>query len=128
MAVDINNELKKSIEKTNVYKTYREYKKDYDELKKKSGDSQELANKKLKQPIDKFVKWRKKHTTTTKTLTDELIKQLKQIKGSGLETDTLIKRIFVNSLKKIKPEIKTILIDELKKFYLVVIYNHIRLI
>ena len=115
MAVDINNELKKSIEKTNVYKTYREYKKDYDELKKKSGDSQELANKKLKQPIDKFVKWRKKHTTTTKTLTDELIKQLKQIKGSGLETDTLIKRIFVNSLKKIKPEIKTILIDELKK-------------
>ena len=115
MAVDINNELKKSIEKTNVYKTYREYKKDYDELKKKSGDSQELANKKLKQPIDKFVKWRKKHTTTTKTLTDELIKQLKQIKGSGLETDTLIKRIFVNSLKKIKPEIKTILIEELKK-------------
>ena len=115
MAVDINNELKKSTEKTNVYKTYSEYKKDYNELKKKSGDSQELNNKKLKQPIDKFVKGRKKHTTTTKTLTDELIKQLKQIKGSGLETDTLIKRVFVNSLKKIKPEIKTILIDELKK-------------
>ena len=38
MAVDINAELKKSTEKTNVYKTYREYKKDYDELKKKSGD------------------------------------------------------------------------------------------
>ena len=35
MAVDINAELKKSTEKTNVYKTYREYKKDYDELKKK---------------------------------------------------------------------------------------------
>ena len=34
MAVDINAELKKSTEKTNVYKTYREYKKDYDELKK----------------------------------------------------------------------------------------------
>ena len=64
MAVDINNELKKSTEKTNVYKTYSEYKKDYNELKKKSGDSQELNNKKLKQPIDKFVKGRKKHTTT----------------------------------------------------------------
>ena len=91
MAVDINAELKKSTEKTNVFKIYKEYKKDYDELKKKSGDSQELANKKLKQPVDKFVKWRKKHTTTTKTLTDELIKQLKQIKGSGLETDTFFK-------------------------------------
>ena len=52
MAVDINAELKKSTEKTNVFKIYKEYKKDYDELKKKSGDSQELANKKLKQPLD----------------------------------------------------------------------------
>ena len=101
MAVDINAELKKSTEKTNVYKTYNEYKKDYDELKKKSGDSQELANKKLKQPLDDFVKWRKKHTTNAKTLTDELIKQLKQVKGSGLETDKLIKRVLneVNSVE-----------------------------
>ena len=35
MAIDINDELKKSTEKTNVYKTYNEYKKDYDKLKKK---------------------------------------------------------------------------------------------
>mgnify|MGYP000441893007 CR=1 FL=1 len=34
MAIDINAELKKSTEKTNVYKTYNEYKKDYDKLKK----------------------------------------------------------------------------------------------
>ena len=102
MAVDINAELKKSTEKTNVFKIYKEYKKDYDELKKKSGDSQELANKKLKQPLDDFVKWRKKHTTNAKTLTDELIKQLKQVKGSGLETDKLIKRVFLNSLIKNK--------------------------
>ena len=115
MAVDINAELKKSTEKTNVFKIYKEYKKDYEELKKKSGDSQELANKKLKKPLDDFVKWRKKHTTNAKTLTDELIKQLKQVKGSGLETDKLIKRVFLNSLKKIKPEITPILIEELKK-------------
>ena len=79
MAVDINNELKKATQKTNVYKTYKEYKQGYDKLKKKSGDSQEPANKAISQPLDKFVKWRKKHTTTTKTLTDELIKQLKEI-------------------------------------------------
>ena len=109
MAVDINNELKKATEKTNVYKTYREYKKGYDELKKKAGDSQEEANKNISQPLDKFVKWRKKHTKSAKTFTDELIKQLKEIKGAGLETDTLIKRIFVNSLKKVKPEIKNVL-------------------
>ena len=115
MAVDINNELKKATQKTNVYKTYKEYKQGYDKLKKKSGDSQEPANKAISQPLDKFVKWRKKHTTTTKTLTDELIKQLKEIKGAGLETDTVIKRIFVNSLKKVKPEIKQILIDETQK-------------
>ena len=106
MAVDINNELKKATQKTNVYKTYKEYKQGYDKLKKKAGDSQEPANKAISQPLDKFVSWRKKHTTNTKTLTDELIKQLKEIKGAGLETDTVIKRIFVNSLKKVKPDIK----------------------
>lgn len=115
MAVDINNELKKATEKTNVYKTYKEYKQGYDELKKKGGDSQEPANKAIAQPLNNFVKWRKKHTTSTQTLTDELIKQLKQIKGAGLETDTVIKRVFVNSLKKIKPEIKNLIIEEAKK-------------
>lgn len=115
MAVDINNELKKATEKTNVYKTYKDYKEGYDNLKKKAGDSQEQSNKTVAQQLDKFVKWRKKHTTSDTTLTDELIKQLKSLKGAGLETDTLIKRIFVNSLKKVKPEIKNILIEEVKK-------------
>jgi len=115
MAVDINAELKKATQKTNVYKTYKEYKDGYNKLKKKAGDSQEDANKDISQPLDKFVKWRKKHTKAGKTLTDELIKQLKQIKGAGLSTDTVIKRIFVNSLKKIKPEIKNLLIEECQK-------------
>ena len=115
MAVDINAELKKATQKTNVYKTYKEYKDGYNKLKKKAGDSQEDANKAISQPLDKFVKWRKKHTKAGKTLTDELIKQLKQIKGAGLSTDTVIKRIFVNSLKKIKPEIKNLLIEECQK-------------
>jgi hypothetical protein len=115
MAVDINNELRKASEKTNVYKTYKEYKTGYEDLKKKGGSSQEAANKTISQPLNNFVKWRKKHTTSTQTLTDELIKQLKEIKGAGLETDTLIKRVFVNSLKKIKPEIKNLIIEETKK-------------
>ena len=117
MAVDIDNELKKFTQKTNVYKTYREYKQGYDTLKKKAGDSQEDSNKLISQPLDKFVKWRKKHTTSSKTLTDELIKQLKEIKGSGLETDRVIKRIFVNSLKQIKPEIVSLLIEGCKKAF-----------
>jgi hypothetical protein len=115
MAVDINNELKKASQKTNVYKTYKQYKKDYDQLKKKAGDSQESSNKFLSNQLDNFVDWRKKHTVNPKTFLDELITQLKELKGAGLETDTVIKRIFVNSLKKIKPEIKQLVIDETKK-------------
>lgn len=115
MAVDINNELRKATEKTNVYKTYKDFKEGSEKLKKKAGDSQEIANKAISQPLDKFVSWRKKHTTSTQTLTDELIKQLKQIRGAGLDTDTLIKRIFLNSLKKIKPQIKELLTSEVKK-------------
>lgn len=115
MAVDINAELKKAQDKSKTYKTYKEYKEGYNTLKKKGGDSQESANKTISQPLNNFVKWRKKHTTSAKSLTDELIKQLKELKGSGLETDTFIKRIFVNSLKKVKPEIKKIIIEEVKK-------------
>lgn len=114
MAVDIDDELKKASQKTNVYKTYKQYKKDYEDLKKKAGSSQETANKYVSNQLGDFVKWRKKHTATTKTFTDELIKQLKEIKGAGLETDTVIKRVFVNSLKKIKPEIKNLIIENVK--------------
>lgn len=115
MAVDINNELKKAANKTNVYKTYKEYRQGYSDLKKRAGDSQEPANKFVSNQLDKFVENRKKHTANTKTFIDELIIQLKEIKGAGLETDTLIKRIFVNSLKKIKPEIKNLIIQETEK-------------
>jgi hypothetical protein len=112
MAVDINEDLKKASNKTGVYKTYKEYKKSYESLKKKAGSSQETANKFLSQPLTDYKKWRKKHTANAKTFLDELIQQLKQTKGSGVETDKLIKRIFLNSLKKIKPQLKTILIEE----------------
>lgn len=115
MAVDINEELKKSANKTSVYKSYKEYKKQYDDLKKKAGSSQEAANDLLSDQLSNFVKKRKKHTSNTKTFLDELIIQLKELKGAGIESDKLIKRIFVNSLKKVKPEIKTLLIDTVKK-------------
>ena len=45
---------------------------------------------------------------------NDILNQLKELKGSGLETDKFIKRVFVNSLKKIKPEIKQLVIDETK--------------
>jgi len=115
MAVDINEELKKSANKTSVYKSYKEYKKQYDELKKKAGSSQEASNDFLSDQLSNFTKKRKKHTPNGKTFLDELITQLKDLKGSGIQSDKLIKRIFVNSLKTLKPQIKPLLIDSVKK-------------
>lgn len=115
MAVDINEELKKSANKTSVYKSYKEYKQQYDKLKKKAGSSQELSNDLLSDQLSNFVKKRKKHTANAKTFLEELITQLKELKGAGIESDKLVKRIFVNSLKKVKPEIKTLLIDTVKQ-------------
>jgi len=112
MAVDINEELKKAESKSGVYKKYKEYKNGYEDLKKKAGSSQEISNNFLKQPLNDFTAWKKKHTVNPQTFLDELIKQLKQLKGSGIESDKLIKRIFINSLKKIKPQIKNLIIDE----------------
>jgi hypothetical protein len=115
MAVDINEELKKSANKTSVYKSYKEYKTQYDQLKKKAGSSQEESNDFLSDQLSNFTKKRKKHTPNGKTFLDELITQLKDLKGSGIESDKLIKRIFVNSLKTLKPQIKPLLIDSVKK-------------
>jgi hypothetical protein len=115
MAVDINEELKKSANKTSVYKTYKEYKKQYDRLKKKAGSSQEKSNDFLSDQLSNFTKKRKKHTANAKTFLDELITQLKDLKGSGIQSDKLIKRIFINSLKTLKPQIKPLLIESIKK-------------
>jgi hypothetical protein len=115
MAVDINSELENAKNKSKVYKRYEQYKKDYVKLKKKAGSSQETANKNISKQLDNFVGKRKKQTENVTTFVDELISQLKELKGSGLETDKFIKRVFVNSLKKIKPEIKQLVIDETKK-------------
>ena len=115
MAIDIDSDLEAAKKKAKVYKRYEQYKKDYVELQKKAGSSQENANKKITKRLDNFSEKRKKQKEKITSFVDELIKQLKGLKGSGLETDKLIKRIFVNSLKKIKPEIKQLIIDEAKK-------------
>ena len=115
MAIDIDSELEAAKKKSKVYKRYEQYKKDYVKLQKKAGSSQENANKKITKRLDNFSEKRKKQKEKVSSFVDELIKQLKELKGSGLETDKLIKRIFVNSLKKIKPEIKQLIIDEAKK-------------
>ena len=115
MAIDIDSDLEAAKKKAKVYKRYEQYKKDYVELQKKAGSSQENANKKITKQLDNFSEKRKKQKEKITSFVDELIKQLKELKGSGLETDKLIKRIFVNSLKKIKPEIKQLIIDEAKK-------------
>ena len=111
MAIDIDSELEAAKKKSKVYKRYEQYKKDYVKLQKKAGSSQENANKKITKRLDNFSEKRKKQKEKVSSFVDELIKQLKELKGSGLETDKLIKRIFVNSLKKIKPEIKQLIID-----------------
>lgn len=115
MSVDINKDLEEASQKTKVYKKYKQYKTDYEKLKKKSGNSEEIAQAKIANQLNKFVDWRKRHTAGPKTFLEELIKQLKSLKGSGLETDKLIKRIFINTLKKIKPEVKNLLISEIQK-------------
>ena len=55
MAVDINSELENAKNKSKVYKRYEQYKKDYVNLKKRAGSSQETANKNISKQLDNFV-------------------------------------------------------------------------
>lgn len=117
MSIDINDGLRETSKKTKTYKTYKVYKEGYNELKKKSGDVTEDSNNILSKQLSSFTETRKKHEANSKTFLDELIKQLRDLKGTGTETNNMIKRTFLTSLKKVKPEIKNILIDEIKNSF-----------
>jgi hypothetical protein len=116
MSVDIKQDLRDISGKVGVYQTYKEFKTSYDDLKKRAGDSFEEDQKWLKNVLSNFDgSNRKRQDNSCEPFLESLLKQLKQLKGSGLGTETFVKRIFLDTLKNIKGDLIELLLDLFKK-------------
>jgi hypothetical protein len=116
MSVDINQDLRDISSKIGVYQTYKEFRTGYDDLKKRAGNSFEEDKKYVAKLLGQFDRNKKeKNDNTCQPFLETLLKQLKQLKGSGLGTETFVKRIFLDTLKDLKGDLVELLLDLFKK-------------
>jgi hypothetical protein len=116
MSVDINQDLRDISSKIGVYQTYKEFRTGYDDLKKRAGNSFEEDKKYVAKLLGQFDRNKKeKNDNTCQPFLESLLKQLKQLKGSGLGTETFVKRIFLDTLKDLKGDLVELLLDLFKK-------------
>ena len=116
MSVDINQDLLDISSKLGVYQTYKEFRTGYDDLKKRAGDSFEEDQKFVKELLGNFDRTdRKKQDNSCQPFIESLLKQLRQLKGSGFGTETFVKRIFLDTLKDLKGDLIELLLDLFKK-------------
>jgi len=116
MSVDINQDLQNISTTLGVYQTYKEFKVGYTDLKKRAGSSFEEDQKYVKELLGNFDRTdRKKQDNSCQPFIETLLKQLRQLKGSGFGTETFVKRIFLDTLKDLKGDLIDLLLDLFKK-------------
>lgn len=116
MAIDINNDINDISKKVTTYQQYKEFKEGYDSLKKVSGDNYEDAQKFLSKALSSFDRNRKKQDNSCTPFLEHLLKQLQKIKGSGLDTDKFVKKLYINAFKDSKKGIVELLVKLAKEF------------
>lgn len=116
MAVDIENDLKDVSKQIGTYQQYKEFKESYDGLKKVAGDSFEKNQKYVSQVLDKFKQQKNKQDNNCTPFLEHLLQQLKKIRGSGLDTDKFVKKLYLDSLKDSKKGFAELLVSLAKEF------------
>lgn len=116
MAVDIEQDVKDVSSKITTYQQYKEFKQSYDSLKKVSGTAFEENKKDIVQQLDKYNRKKQKQDNSCTPFLQHLIKQLQKLKGSGLDTDKFVKKLYLDSLKETKKGIVELLIKLTKEF------------
>lgn len=116
MSVDINQDIQNISTTLGVYQTYKEFKVGYADLKKRAGSSFEEDQKYVKELLGSFDRSdKKKQDNSCEPFIEVLLKQLRQLKGSGFGTETFVKRIFLDTLKDLKGDLIDLLLDLFKK-------------
>lgn len=112
MSLDISEGYKEAQDRIQATKTYKELKDNYDNLKKRAGDSFENKKEQITQTLDQIKENKKSFERKVKSQFDHLLDTFTITNGSGKKSIQLIKILFLRTLKKIEPEILRILTEE----------------
>jgi hypothetical protein len=111
-SLDLGFDYKKAQDKINANKSYKELKKDYDNLVKKSGNAFEKTRSSVSESLDAAKQQKDKFKKEIKSQFDELLDINNITGGKGGNTTKYLKTLFLTALKNIKPKIKEILLEE----------------
>jgi len=116
MAVDYNDDLKTVSNQITTYQQYKEFKENYDELKKVAGDNYEDNKKFISQVLNKVDPNKRKQNSNCTPFLEHLIKQLKKLSGAGSDTNKFVKKLYLDSLKDSKKGIVELLVKLAEEF------------
>lgn len=115
MAIDVSEGFKRVDKAAEVFPIYKKLKKDQKDLKKKVSNSFDKNENLVKSYLDEWKEKKQDYQKDVQSNFEELFKLLKLTRGSGANTDEYVKKTFQKALKELKPKLRAILIDTIKK-------------
>jgi hypothetical protein len=112
---DLNEGYKNAKDKINGLKTFRQAKSDISKITSKLGDSNAAANSDIANPLNKLEEQKNRLQKEVKNQLSQITDLITLNRGNGPETAKTLKKIMVKTLRKIKPEVEEIVIEEIIK-------------
>jgi hypothetical protein len=112
---DLNTGYKEVQSKINSLKTFREIKGSVRSLTSGANNSDEPANKNIANSLSSIEEQKNRLQKEVESQFQQLIKLISLNRGNGSDSTKFLKRTFVKTIKKLKPEIEQITQDEIVK-------------
>jgi hypothetical protein len=112
MGLDLENDYSKVKDQISSTNAYKDLKDQYDQQRKKRGETFEKNISDISSSLDQFKKDTKRFQKQAKTQLEQLLDINNITGGKGSGSIALIKRLFLTTLKNIEPKIAEILNDE----------------
>ena len=111
-SVDINFDYKKAQEKIEATKSYKDAKSQYNDTKKKIGDSFEKNKKDVTDQLNKVKDKVKSYQKDVKNQFEHLLDINKSSSSKGSNSTKYVKRTLITAIKNIEPKLSNLLIEE----------------
>lgn len=113
MALDVNDSYKQSADKIKSIKSYKDAKEKYDSVTKKAGDSFEKAKSAAATGLNELNNKKQAFERQLKSQFEQLL-DISSLVGGGSDSSSLryLKNTFIKVLRRIRPEIEKILLEE----------------
>lgn len=115
MPIDVQESFKKVDKEAQIFPTYKRLRAEQKRLEKKVSSSFDTNENYLKTQLSEWSEKKQDFQDDVVTAFKELVNLSKLLNGSGADTSSYLKKIFIKSLKELSPQLKTILIDTIKK-------------